>query len=175
MQSSCFFFSSRRRHTRWPRDWSSDVCSSDLDCSDSPGSAIGSSPPNRRAGAGLTTQSSVCGCHGRTATSNHCVHSPGNCTVTATAQFLDPTFRIGLTARIVSAPILVDGCVPVGSISSAPTATSLQPYRSPEEKPIGRCCVQRCTLIESSAERPIDGPQGTAEGPADFTTGWNPR
>src|SRR5215208_3100414 len=26
-----FFFSSRRRHTRWPRDWSSDVCSSDLD------------------------------------------------------------------------------------------------------------------------------------------------
>src|SRR5207253_7105288 len=25
-----FFFSSRRRHTRWPRDWSSAVCSSDL-------------------------------------------------------------------------------------------------------------------------------------------------
>src|SRR5690625_8046643 len=25
-----FIFSSRRRHTRWPRDWSSDVCSSDL-------------------------------------------------------------------------------------------------------------------------------------------------
>src|SRR5690625_2127724 len=25
-----FYFSSRRRHTRWPRDWSSDVCSSDL-------------------------------------------------------------------------------------------------------------------------------------------------
>src|SRR5207253_5276520 len=24
------FLSSRRRHTRWPRDWSSDVCSSDL-------------------------------------------------------------------------------------------------------------------------------------------------
>src|SRR5699024_6824898 len=26
----CFFFSSRRRHTRSKRDWSSDVCSSDL-------------------------------------------------------------------------------------------------------------------------------------------------
>src|SRR5690625_3480947 len=26
-----FFFSSRRRHTRWPRDWSSDVCSSDIE------------------------------------------------------------------------------------------------------------------------------------------------
>src|SRR5215510_5621390 len=30
MPSEVFFFSSRRRHTRWPRDWSSDVCSSDL-------------------------------------------------------------------------------------------------------------------------------------------------
>src|SRR5947209_11407806 len=27
-----FFFSSRRRHTRYWRDWSSDVCSSDLAC-----------------------------------------------------------------------------------------------------------------------------------------------
>src|SRR2546426_1977436 len=30
MQSSFFFFSSRRRHTRLQGDWSSDVCSSDL-------------------------------------------------------------------------------------------------------------------------------------------------
>src|SRR5258707_4173229 len=28
--SCLFFFSSRRRHTRYWRDWSSDVCSSDL-------------------------------------------------------------------------------------------------------------------------------------------------
>src|SRR3712207_7799181 len=28
--SGMFFFSSRRRHTRYWRDWSSDVCSSDL-------------------------------------------------------------------------------------------------------------------------------------------------
>src|SRR6266511_5699102 len=34
---SFFFFSSRRRHTRFSRDWSSDVCSSDLMC----GVAIG--------------------------------------------------------------------------------------------------------------------------------------
>src|SRR6266511_3233965 len=33
-----FFFSSRRRHTRFSRDWSSDVCSSDLD--DHPGEGI---------------------------------------------------------------------------------------------------------------------------------------
>src|SRR5690606_40014190 len=29
-----FFFSSRRRHTRFSRDWSSDVCSSDLGLAD---------------------------------------------------------------------------------------------------------------------------------------------
>src|SRR2546430_8699007 len=29
--ASLFFFSSRRRHTRFDCDWSSDVCSSDLD------------------------------------------------------------------------------------------------------------------------------------------------
>src|SRR5256884_4534187 len=31
LESSFFFFSSRRRHTRCSRDWSSDVCSSDLE------------------------------------------------------------------------------------------------------------------------------------------------
>src|SRR3712207_6991640 len=31
-----FFFSSRRRHTRYWRDWSSDVCSSDLTARDRP-------------------------------------------------------------------------------------------------------------------------------------------
>src|SRR5690606_97554 len=38
-----FFFSSRRRHTRFSRDWSSDVCSSDLDAVllDAPCSATG--------------------------------------------------------------------------------------------------------------------------------------
>src|SRR5438309_11069066 len=30
MRLLSFFFSSRRRHTRWNCDWSSDVCSSDL-------------------------------------------------------------------------------------------------------------------------------------------------
>src|SRR5439155_15807974 len=30
------FFSRSGRHTSWPRDWSSDVCSSDLDATDLP-------------------------------------------------------------------------------------------------------------------------------------------
>src|SRR6266508_368839 len=51
-----FFFSSRRRHTRWPRDWSSDVCSSDL------GSRIedrGSRIEDRRSRIERMTQSSI--------------------------------------------------------------------------------------------------------------------
>src|SRR5699024_31191 len=32
LRNCVFFFSSRRRHTRSKRDWSSDVCSSDLVC-----------------------------------------------------------------------------------------------------------------------------------------------
>src|SRR5690606_41092017 len=36
-----FFFSSRRRHTRFSRDWSSDVCSSDLTGFLLPGEVVG--------------------------------------------------------------------------------------------------------------------------------------
>src|SRR6266508_1837287 len=47
-----FFFSSRRRHTRWPRDWSSDVCSSDLEqLADREGYVVvNSTNPNRLEG-----------------------------------------------------------------------------------------------------------------------------
>src|SRR5438067_12368323 len=38
--NSVFFFSSRRRHTRSKRDWSSDVCSSDLWRSEAPTGAL---------------------------------------------------------------------------------------------------------------------------------------
>src|SRR5437762_4054329 len=46
MQGCCFFFSSRRRHTRYIGDWSSDVCSSDLI-----GSGAGPRPPGDRTAA----------------------------------------------------------------------------------------------------------------------------
>src|SRR5690625_3512078 len=51
---SHFFFSSRRRHTRWPRDWSSDVCSSDLLTEPPTGGEHGTSdiPPQTRGGKG---------------------------------------------------------------------------------------------------------------------------
>src|SRR5437879_7304426 len=42
----CFFFSSRRRHTRYIGDWSSDVCSSDL--------RSGPRPVPRQAGTRMT-------------------------------------------------------------------------------------------------------------------------
>src|SRR3712207_9420691 len=41
-----FFLSSRRRHTRYWRDWSSDVCSSDL--SDDPGTGASQALPEGR-------------------------------------------------------------------------------------------------------------------------------
>src|SRR5690349_22795093 len=53
-----FFFSSRRRHTRSLRDWSSDVCSSDLrvDQADADrGDALVLEPPGRR-GRGLLVE-----------------------------------------------------------------------------------------------------------------------
>src|SRR6266508_6525247 len=53
-----FFFSSRRRHTRWPRDWSSDVCSSDL--AGFPASSNGDFEAVR-AVASVIRESTVCG------------------------------------------------------------------------------------------------------------------
>src|SRR5206468_10068735 len=45
-QLAHFFFSSRRRHTRSDRDWSSDVCSSDLkNATSSPALCIGTCWP----------------------------------------------------------------------------------------------------------------------------------
>src|SRR5699024_11304372 len=45
-----FFFSSRRRHTRSKRDWSSDVCSSDLGFLSSKDFIIISIPPELKPG-----------------------------------------------------------------------------------------------------------------------------
>src|SRR5205807_7451210 len=50
LYGSCFFFSSRRRHTRLQGDWSSDVCSSDLLMSLPRVSAAGENDINVEAG-----------------------------------------------------------------------------------------------------------------------------
>src|SRR5438876_5766759 len=42
-----FFFSSRRRHTRWTGDWSSDVCSSDLGSVAGYAQVFGTQPSDR--------------------------------------------------------------------------------------------------------------------------------
>src|SRR2546422_7503138 len=58
-----FFFSSRRRHTRCSRDWSSDVCSSDLGRPIAPsrGLRLSLNPPSRVA---LTSLEPVAPCNG---------------------------------------------------------------------------------------------------------------
>src|SRR3712207_8367777 len=48
-----FFFSSRRRHTRYWRDWSSDVCSSDLGDNHQPPPLFLQSSSGRGQGGGL--------------------------------------------------------------------------------------------------------------------------
>src|SRR6266487_4894377 len=47
-----FFFSSRRRHTRWTGDWSSDVCSSDLVAGRGGQRGQGQAGGDRRGGGG---------------------------------------------------------------------------------------------------------------------------
>src|SRR6266511_4816831 len=49
----CFFFSSRRRHTRFSRDWSSDVCSSDLACGEVSREDAAECHADARAGDGI--------------------------------------------------------------------------------------------------------------------------
>src|SRR5713226_10091963 len=52
-----FFFSSRRRHTRWTGDWSSDVCSSDLASRERSGSGSRSNPLRTRSSSRRATPS----------------------------------------------------------------------------------------------------------------------
>src|SRR5260370_36462904 len=54
-----FFFSSRRRHTRFKCDWSSDVCSSDLDVVSRPRSTPRDRHPGNRRGRRKTTSRSI--------------------------------------------------------------------------------------------------------------------
>src|SRR3712207_7417809 len=64
-----FFFSSRRRHTRYWRDWSSDVCSSDLavrvmigsvvSIVVAPPAEIGARLPNQRTNRGAASNVSI--------------------------------------------------------------------------------------------------------------------
>src|SRR5688572_32331052 len=52
-----FFFSSRRRHTRFDYDWSSDVCSSDLFGSSGAARIVIAKVPGATADAAVTEQS----------------------------------------------------------------------------------------------------------------------
>src|SRR3989454_943743 len=94
-----FFFSSRRRHTRLQGDWSSDVCSSDLNPLS--GRAVGWSSSNTAVATvnagGLVTSVAA-----------------GSATITATSEGQSGTAAITVTA------------VPVASVAVTPAAASLQ-------------------------------------------------
>src|SRR6266853_5421475 len=64
-----FFFSSRRRHTRFDCDWSSDVCSSDLELY---------AVPTENTGRGLTLQGGSAGLFGISGTDFGALFHPGS-------------------------------------------------------------------------------------------------
>src|SRR3712207_7225683 len=76
---SCFFFSSRRRHTRYWRDWSSDVCSSDL-------------TPDAETLQALPAKSSAHACAGREASSRG----------VTTRQGLEPLGELSVLATVAT-------------------------------------------------------------------------
>src|SRR5438105_4279878 len=74
-----FFFSSRRRHTRSTRDWSSDVCSSDLETTAfaiamASGILTRVPPPTRKG----TTTTSACERYGRTSGTHPMISTEGH-------------------------------------------------------------------------------------------------
>src|SRR5699024_12017358 len=76
-----FFFSSRRRHTRSKRDWSSDVCSSDLPChARRTASTLPRAPHGEHAAM-------------RTAHRPHCARRPSKSTRYALPTTAPPAFR----------------------------------------------------------------------------------
>src|SRR2546426_5195662 len=74
-----FFFSSRRRHTRLQGDWSSDVCSSDLELGDEEDDDGGRGhPPERDPGARLRNGTGVGAGHVRSEEHTSELQSPCN-------------------------------------------------------------------------------------------------
>src|SRR6266536_6192433 len=86
-----FFLSSRRRHTRSTRDWSSDVCSSDL-TADSPGPSGGTSP--RHDAAGDRRVIGVLSQHGLQLSASEDEHPVQN----LTPNGADPSLRVGVSS-----------------------------------------------------------------------------
>src|SRR6266508_4969437 len=78
---SFFFLSSRRRHTIWPRDWSSDVCSSDLRGWPRPGGSSCAAPQDARPARGPGARSAGGAARSATAAPLAPATPPGTCVV----------------------------------------------------------------------------------------------
>src|SRR5207237_4914061 len=95
-----FFFSSRRRHTRFKCDWSSDVCSSDLDW---PASLRRSAVSNASRSAAVSTTKET---------------SEGNA---APPRW---TLRIGTMISAASSTVRLPAPVPIGGTVTVPNSHS---------------------------------------------------
>src|SRR5256884_1990752 len=92
---SLFFFSSRRRHTRCSRDWSSDVCSSDLKRVGDPFFQAGKAYQRRHEGTGLglSIVKSLVGLHSGEMTVQSKIDEGTTVTVALPLVFTAPTIQ----------------------------------------------------------------------------------
>src|SRR5216683_4388403 len=140
-----FFFSSRRRHTRSDRDWSSDVCSSDLATRSTSTTQLGSLSEARRYGGGAAAALA-----GTVRCAGFCsrLQRPGQCLVGregASSSFADYKLRLSKVIDIRGAHAVaarVAKCRP-GGLSFSP----------PAPRQVGRWCgaVQTTTPTASAA------------------------
>src|SRR5256884_7913506 len=121
-----FFFASRRRHTRCSRDWSSDVCSSDLDVTPATATVQAgqtvplTATPRDANGAALSGRAVTWSSNSTsvaTVSSSGLVSgvTPGSATITATSEGKSGTSAITVTN------------VPVATVSVSPPTASIQP------------------------------------------------
>src|SRR3989449_1946507 len=125
-----FFFSSRRRHTRCSRDWSSDVCSSDLRSSRPTTSSECPSPYTAAVSIQLMPSSSACRMAARDAVSS-CGPQPNDQPPPPIAQAPKPTV-------VISSPLVPSGRV--GKLVVVIESKPLAWCALPELGPCVRCC-----------------------------------
>src|SRR5690625_4725499 len=161
------FVSSRRRHTSWPRDWSSDVCSSDLAYCLSSGNGRGSSAAAR---AGASSAARICSesSAGRAVADrapSKARESSGGSVAREEASGPTPWGSPGSTSRPHPSRSAELTCVLI-----SPASSSSSP-RSPPELPFGRYpdapppgCVRWRTSCGSPAHMTARGEAGPGRG-----------
>src|SRR2546422_3872137 len=146
-----FFFSSRRRHTRCSRDWSSDVCSSDLIFATlssmylSPASVSGGTPSTGT--VGLSAPAPVGGKAISLSSSNPAVATvPATVTVPAGATWANLTVFTSSVTASTAVTISADNYWAMLTVTPAPAATLSSVSLNPVSVTSGSTSIGTVTL-----------------------------